>query len=152
MWPVLMSVWFNIKNDLYQASVTCWLTSWDLCTLDRQKGEEFKVQRPPSYGISHSSIDLGGGGGVTQECETSQGCVSCVFHCWEASSACHYPCVLVYMSCCLQVVLYPFSELKVQMGPWSVFGQLFEELIAVPYSAFVTQIECYLLDVKCSVS
>lgn len=60
MWPVLMSVWFNIRTDLCQASVTCWLTSWAHYTLDRQKGEELKVQRPPSCGISHSSIDLKG--------------------------------------------------------------------------------------------
>ncbi|KAI4830316.1 hypothetical protein KUCAC02_001955 [Chaenocephalus aceratus] len=33
------------------------------CTLDRQEGEEVKVQRPPSCGISHSSIDLRGDGG-----------------------------------------------------------------------------------------
>lgn len=120
MWLVLMSVWFNIRTDHCRASLTCWLTSWAQCTLDRQKGEELKVQRPPSCGISHLGIDLGGGGGVTQECETSQGCVSCAFHCQEASSVWYYPCVLVYMSCCLQVVLNPVSELKVQMGPWSV--------------------------------
>ena len=82
-----MSLWFNIRTDLYQASVTCWLTSWAQCSVDGQKGEELKVQRPPSCGISHSGIDLGFGGGVTQECETSQGCVSCAFHCGEVSSA-----------------------------------------------------------------
>lgn len=144
MWPVLMSAWFNIRTDLYQASVTCWLTSWAQCTLDRQKGEELKVQRPPSCGISHSSIDLGGGGGVTQECETSQGCVSCAFHCREASSAWYCPCVLVYMSRCLQVALYSFSEVKVQIGPWSVLWLLFEELMVSLHWAFGTQFWCCL--------
>lgn len=64
MWPVLMSARFNIRTDHCLASLTCWLTSWTQCTLDGQKGEELKVQRPPSGGISHLGIDLGGGGGV----------------------------------------------------------------------------------------
>lgn len=119
MWPLLMSLWFNIRTDLYQAWVTCWLTSWARCTLDRLKGEELKVQRPPSCGISHSAIDLRGGWGVTQECETSQGCVPCAFAVKKPRlpGAWCSPCVLVYISCCLQVVLYPFSKLKVQIGP-----------------------------------
>lgn len=110
MWLVLMSVSFNIRTDLYQTPVTCWLTSKAQCTLVRQKGEELKVQRPPSCGISHSSIDLGGGGGVTQECQTSQGCVSCAFHCREASFA---KTMVLSMCACLHVLLFAGGALLI---------------------------------------
>lgn len=133
MWPVLMSAWFNIRTDHCLASLTCWLTSWGT---ERWgvKSAETTLQR---YFTLRHRFGRRWRGGVTQECETTQGCVSCAFHCGEASSVWYYPCVLVYMSCCLQVALNPVSELKVQMGPWSVLGLLFEALLVSFRSAFI---------------
>ena len=108
MWPVLMSVWFNISTDLGQASVTCWPTSWVQCTLDRQKGEELKGQRPPYCGISHSSIDLGGWWrGDSGMWNKSRVCVVCL------SLSRSLLCLVLSMCACLHVTLFAGGALAI---------------------------------------
>lgn len=95
----LMSAWFNIRPGLDQGGLAYFADGpvGPGCGPDRQKGEELKVQRPPSCGISHSSIYLGGGGrgdaGMWR-------CVSHAFHCREASLAWCVIHVCLFTSAC----------------------------------------------------
>lgn len=139
MWLVLMSVWFNIRSDHCRASLTCWLTSWAQCTLDRQKGEELKVQRPPSCGISHLGIDLGVVEGWLRNVKQVKGVCRVHFTVKKPPPSgiihvCLFTCPAVCRWCLTQ-----FLNWRCKWAPEVCFGLLFEALTVLLCSAFVRQ-------------